>query len=78
MIEFKPIEPALFTYQEAAQYLRLAQDGQDDAGSRRAMDYLVAKGLLRPTLVGRRRRYAKIELDRFISAETDRYGEVEP
>ena len=77
MIEFKPIEPALFTDQEAAQYLRFSQDGQDGAGSRRAMNRLVDQGKIRPCLVGGKRRYAKAELDRFIMRETDRYGEVQ-
>lgn len=76
MIEFKPIEPVLFDEAEAAAYLRLADDGQDAAGARRALNRLVDQGKVRPCLVGGRRRYSRRELDRFIDSETDRYGEV--
>ena len=74
MIEFHAIAPALLTSQEAAAYLRLAQDGEDAASARRAMNRLVDQGKVRPCLVGGRRRYSVRELNRFIDAETEKHG----
>ncbi len=74
MIEFKPIEPVLFDEQEAAAYLRLANDGEKPDAARRALNRLVDKGKVRPCLVGGKRRYSRRELDRFIDAETERYA----
>lgn len=76
MIDFTPIPPVLFDESEAAAYLRLAEDGQDAAAARRALNRLVDQGKVRPCLVGGRRRYSRRELDRFIDAQTEHYGEV--
>ena len=74
MIQFKSIEPVLFDEAEAAQYLRLASDGEEPEASRRALNRLVDQGKVRPCLVGGKRRYSRRELDRFIDAETERYS----
>jgi hypothetical protein len=73
VIEFTPIEPALFDEPEAAAYLRLAHDGEDAEAARRALNRLVDQGKIRPCLVGGRRRYSRRELDRFIDQETEKY-----
>jgi len=74
MIQFKPIEPVLFDEQEAAAYLRLANDGEEPEAARRALNRLVDQGKIRPCLVGGKRRYSRRELDRFIDQETERYA----
>lgn len=74
MIEFRPVEPALLTASEAGVYLRL-DEGKDADGAVRAIDRLVDQGRLKPCLIGRHRRYSKVELDRFIAAETEKYGD---
>lgn len=76
-IEFLPSgdpAPALMTETEAAAFLRLADDGQDAEAARRAMNHLVDRGLVRPCLVGGKRRYSRRELDRFIDAETEKWS----
>ena len=77
MIQFKAIEPVLFDEQEAAAYLRLANDGEKPETARRALNRLVDQGKIRPCLVGGKRRYSRRELDRFIDIETDRYGPLD-
>ncbi len=74
MIQFKSIEPVLFDEQEAAAYLRLANDGEEPEAARRALNRLVDQGKVRPCLVGGKRRYSRRELDRFIDQETERYS----
>ena len=74
MIQFKSIEPVLFDEQEAAAYLRLANDGEEPEAARRALNRLVDQGKIRPCLVGGKRRYSRRELDRFIDQETERYA----
>ena len=76
VIQFKSIEPVLLDEQEAAAYLRLANDGEKPEPARRALNRLVDQGKIRPCLVGGKRRYTRWELDRFLKAETERYGPV--
>lgn len=76
MIEFTPISPALLTDVEAAVYLRLVPDDSDPAAARRRINRLVDQGKVRPCLTNNKRRYSIRELDRFIDAETDRYGGI--
>ncbi len=64
VLEFKPVELALFTAEEAAQYLRLESNGKA------AMDRLVAKGHVKACIIGNVRRYARRELDRYIDERT--------
>lgn len=68
------IAPALMTAAEAATYLRLNQDGRDIADAIKSLEHLVNEGRLRPCRVGRWNRYARAELDRFISDQTERYA----
>lgn len=70
MIEFRAVDVALLTGQEAAVYLRLADNGKDDASAVAAVNRLVDRGKIRPCLTGGRRCYAVRELDRFIDDET--------
>ena len=77
MIEFQPIEPALFDVHEAAIYLLLSDNGENPEVGRRAINRLVDRGDLRPCLVGGKRRYSRRELDRFIQETTEKYGETE-
>ena len=64
VLKFQPVELALFTPEEAAQYLRLESNGKA------AMDRLVDKGLIKACVIGNKRRYSRKELDRFIEDQT--------
>ena len=48
----------------------------DPVAARRRLNRLVAKGRLRPALIGGRRRYAIAELRRFVEKQVEIYGEV--
>jgi len=61
--------PPLLTAPEAAELLRL-DEGRDETAAVKAINRLVERGLLHPTVVGRHRRYALAELLRFIDATT--------
>ncbi len=77
-IEFLPgttvPAPALMTECEAAGYLRL-DENRSDENAVKALNRLVAKRLVRPCLVGNRRRYWRHELIRFMRDETERYSD---
>ena len=75
MIDFRPISLVLFTAEEAAVYLRL-DEGREIGAAVKALNRLVDKGLIRPCLVGGKRRYSVAELDRFIHDQTAAYGEL--
>jgi hypothetical protein len=71
--------PALMTAEEAALYLRLASPEECKEHGERVvarLNRLVDKGLLRPCMVGGKRRYARSELNRFITSQTDQYSEA--
>ena len=72
MIEYSPIEPALFNDQMAASYLLL--NGDEPGAAKAAMNRLVDSGKIRPAVIGGKRRYSRLELDRFIAQETENYG----
>lgn len=65
--------PALMTAVEAAVYLRLTEEGRDVGDAMVSLEYLVARGKIRPCRVGRHNRFPRFELDRFISEQTERY-----
>lgn len=69
------VAPALMTAAEAAEYLRLTEDGRDIADAIISLEYLVREGRIRPARVGKHNRYARTELDRFIHQQTERYGQ---
>ena len=77
-IEFMPgtttPAPRLLTAAEAAAYLRL-DDGRDIEAAVKALNRLVDRHLIRPCLIGRHRRYSRLELDRIIDRVTDAYAE---
>ncbi len=68
------VESPLLTAQEAAAFLRLDEDGRDARACKAALDRLVARGLLRPAVVGRDRRYTVRELNRYLDALVEGYG----
>ncbi len=68
------IAPALMTAAEAAAYLRLDEDDRDSADAIRSLNYLVQRGRIRPCRVGKHNRFARAELDRFITEQTERYS----
>ncbi len=68
------VDSPLLTPREAVMYLRLDAERELPA-SLRALDRLVDKRLLRPCIVGKRRRYSRAELDRFIDEQTERWGD---
>ena len=66
--------PALMIDSEAADYLRL-DENRSNENAVKALNRLVEKRLIRPCLVGNRRRYWRHELDRFMCEETERYSD---
>ena len=78
-IEFMPNSsvpaPRLLTAEEAAAYLRLTDDGRDLHAAVKALNRLVDRHLIRPCLIGRHRRYSRLELDRIIDKVTEAYAE---
>ena len=62
--------PELLTEAEAIRYLRLDETGVGDPA--RTLRYYREKSLLRATQIGRRLRYRRIELDRFLGRITER------
>lgn len=66
--------PPLLTDLEAAAYLRLTDDAPSDDAALKRLNRIVDHKLLRPCIVGKRRRYSVRELERFIDAQTERYG----
>lgn len=60
-------------------YLRLDEGhngtDRDMADALKSLEYLVRDGRIRPCRVGRKNRYARAELDRFIMEQTERYGQ---
>ena len=61
---------------DAARLLLLVNEFEGVKQAKSRMDHLVDRGLLRPCLVGGRRRYALIELRRFVADQTDTYAEL--
>ncbi len=70
-----PIFPGLLIDTEAAVYLRL-NEGREMSAALKALNRIVDKKQIRPCIVGKHRRYAREELDRFIAERTERYGDV--
>jgi hypothetical protein len=66
--------PALMTACEAAEYLRLTEEGRDIGDAMASLEYLVASGRIRPCRVGRHNRYLRQELDRFMHEQTEQYS----
>lgn len=62
------------TAREAAEYLRLTEDGRDIGDALTSLEYLVTSGRIRPCRVGRYNRYLRQELDRFMHEQTEQYG----
>ncbi len=77
-VEFMPNSsmpaPRLMTAEEACRYLRL-DGGRDIEAAVKSLNRLVDRHLIRPCLIGRHRRYSRLELDRIIDKVTDAYAE---
>jgi hypothetical protein len=65
---------ALFSDIEAARWLRLTDDAPNDDAALKRLARLVDSGLLRPCIVGKRRRFWIEELTDFCRRETEKYG----
>lgn len=61
--------PALMTTDEAIRYLRLDCDGPANPAD--TLRYYRERGLLKGTRVGRRIRYRRVELERFLARLTE-------
>ncbi len=67
--------PRVLTPTEACYYLRLDEGRESEVAMLKALDRLVENKLLRPALIGKLRRFDRLELDRFIERQTEIYGE---
>ena len=61
--------PELLTEEEAIKFLRLDEDGPKEP--KLTLLYYRDKGLLKPTRVGKRLRYQRVELLRFLDSLTN-------
>ena len=69
------VVPRALTPTEACYYLRLDVGRENETAMLKALDRLVESKRLRPALIGRLKRYDRLELDRFIERQTEIYGE---
>lgn len=67
--------PRVLTPLEACYYLRLDEGRESEAAMLKALDRLIERKLLRPALIGKLRRFDRLELDRFVARQTEVYGE---
>ena len=67
--------PRVLTPLETCHYLRLDEGRETESAMLSALDRLVENKLLRPALIGKLRRFDRLELDRFIARQTEIYGE---
>jgi hypothetical protein len=67
--------PVLMTATEAAEYLRLTEEGRDIGDALASLEYLVTSGRVRPCRVGRFNRFLRSELDRFMHEQTEQYSD---
>ena len=65
--------PDLLTEQEAIRYLRLDTDGPKHPEA--TLQHYRQEGILRPTRIGKRLRYIKTELFKFLEEQTERTSE---
>lgn len=72
---FRPMDLAVLTAKEAIAYLRL-DFGKSETAARAALDRLVNQKLLRVAKYRRERLFTRVELDRFLAARVDEYGEL--
>ncbi len=79
MIEFFPGStepvPALLTEDDTVRFLRLDLD-RDLSRSKRALRRLVERKLIRPCRVGKRSRFLREELLRYLRWQTELHGEA--
>ena len=62
----------VLTAEEACSYLRL-DEGRSMSAAIHSLNHLVRKRAIHPCVVGKHRRYARAELDRFIQDQTFNY-----
>ena len=70
--DWRPVAHVLLTDVQAGRYLLLAE-GKDDAAAVKAVNRLVDSRKIKPCVVGGHRRYARDELDKFISTQTENW-----
>lgn len=68
--------PALLTEEDAVRFLRLDAEDRDMSSARRALRRLVERKLIRPCRVGKRSRFLRDELLRYLSWQTALQGEA--
>ena len=68
--------PRVLTPTESCYDLRLDEGRESERAMLKALDRLVENKLVRPALLGKLRRFDRLELDRFIARQTEVYGEV--
>ena len=68
--------PVVLTEDEAISFLRLDAGGRALEAARRALRRLVERKLIRPCRVGKRSRFLREELLRFLRWQTDLHGEA--
>ncbi len=71
----KPV-PVVLTEDEAISFLRLDAGGRALEAARRALRRLVERKLIRPCRVGKRSRYLREELLRYLRWQTDLHGKA--
>ena len=78
MIEVRAIlDPLLLDEWDAARLLLLVDEDDGAKAAQMRLNRLVDKGLLRPCLVGGKRRYAIEELRRFVRDRTEQYADLD-
>ena len=71
----KPV-PVVLTEDEAISFLRLDAGGRALEAARRALRRLVERKLIRPCRVGKRSRFLREELLRYLRWQTELHGEA--
>ncbi len=71
----KPV-PVVLTEDEAISFLRLDAGGRALEAARRALRRLVERKLIRPCRVGKRSRFLREELLRYLRWQTDLHGKA--
>lgn len=60
--------PSVMTSLECAKYLRVDEGSPNDAATLKRLDRITAKKILKPILIGGKRRYPRTECDRYVES----------
>ena len=74
-LSFRSIDPAVFTASETIAYLRLDLK-KTEAAAQAALNRLVDKRQLRPSMYRRERMFTRVECDRFLAARVEEYADL--